>query len=164
MAIRQRGNNRGIGQLYETDETAWLETMSRLIQQRRLERLDYVNLATYLDDMAGRDRREVYSRLRQLVLHLLKWIYQPEKRSRSWFDTINAQRRELQQLLTSRVLEAHALDILPEVYEKACQDAFRETDLVESDLPREIPFTLEQLLSDGWPEDLIWRPQQQKNR
>ncbi len=74
MAVRQLGNNRGLAHLYEADETAWLENMSRLIRQRRLDRLDYANLATYLEDMAGRDRRHVYSLLRQLIPPLLKWV------------------------------------------------------------------------------------------
>ena len=45
--------------LYESDETAWLEAMSELIHQGRLNELDYAHLREYLADMARRDRREV---------------------------------------------------------------------------------------------------------
>ena len=164
MPVQQLTKNRKLARLYEADETAWLETMSHLIAQRKLDRLDYENLATYLDDMAKRDRREVYSRLRQLMLHLLKWIYQPDKRTRSWFDTVTEQRGELQQMLTSKVLEAHARNLLAEIYEKARINAIRQTDLSETTFPTRNPFTFEQLLSDDWPDDLVWRSKQRKNK
>jgi hypothetical protein len=41
-----------LGVLYEQDETAWLEAMSELIRQGRLDEVDYPNLAEYLTDMA----------------------------------------------------------------------------------------------------------------
>ena len=59
--------------LYEADETAWLDRMAELIRERRYEELDYSHLQEYLTDMANRDRREVESRLRVLLSHLLKW-------------------------------------------------------------------------------------------
>ena len=59
----------------------------------------------YLADMAKRDKREVSNRLRMLLVHLLKWEYQPRKRSRSWEGTILTQRYELQALLESRTLK-----------------------------------------------------------
>jgi len=70
--------------LYETDETAWLEETSRLIREGRLQELDYPHLQEYLLDMAKRDRREVRSRLIQLIAHILKWQHQLDSRSSSW--------------------------------------------------------------------------------
>src|SRR5579864_9147671 len=90
--------------LYEADETAWLEEMSRLIAEGRREELDYDNLKEYLNDMARRDKREVMSRLGILIFHVLKWECQPDLRSRSWSATIANQRRELQELFQSDVL------------------------------------------------------------
>src|SRR5437660_339067 len=68
--------------LYEADETAWLETMARLIAAGRRDELDYTHLQEYLSDMANRDRRTVESRLTILMTHLLKCQFQPEKRTR----------------------------------------------------------------------------------
>jgi hypothetical protein len=45
--------------LYETDETAWLEAMAELIELGRLGELDYPHLGEYLADMARRDRRRL---------------------------------------------------------------------------------------------------------
>ena len=50
---------KALADLYEPDETAWLEESSRLIRAGQLDELDYENLASYLDDMARSDRREV---------------------------------------------------------------------------------------------------------
>ena len=58
--------------LYQTDETAWLETMSRLAAERRFEEFDCEHLSKYVNDMARRDRREVVSRMVVLMIHMLK--------------------------------------------------------------------------------------------
>jgi hypothetical protein len=58
--------------LYTADETAWLDAMAELIGTGRLGELDYLHLKEYLQDMATRDRREVSSRLRVLLIHVLK--------------------------------------------------------------------------------------------
>ena len=72
-----------LADLYEADETAWLDAMAESIRKGRLDDLDYAHLAEYLEDMAKRDRREVKSRLTVLAAHVLKWQHQPKKRSRS---------------------------------------------------------------------------------
>src|ERR1051325_3639467 len=98
--------------LYERDETAWLEIMADLVAKKRFAEMDYRHLSEYLSDMAIRDRREVKSRLVQLLLHLLKWEHQPENRASSWENSVFEQRLELQGLLESGTLRNHALEIL----------------------------------------------------
>src|SRR5256885_16052291 len=102
--------------LYQEDETAWLEMMAQLVQERRFAELDHEHLSEFLLDMARRDRREVLSRLTVLITHLLKWEGQPEHRNPSWQATILHQRQELGDLLESRTLRKHALDILAKAY------------------------------------------------
>ena len=118
-----------LSSLYHEDETAWLEAMARLVAERRFEEIDYEHLGEYLSDMARRDRREVYSRLVVLLTHLLKWEYQPEKRSGSWRGTILEQRRELRLLLESGVLRSHAIASLAVTYQEAREQAAAETGL-----------------------------------
>ena len=79
--------------LYERDETAWLEEMSRLAAEGRFAEMDHRNLSEYLADMAKRDRREVFSRLVVLLTHLLKWAHQPDRRSESWLEPTAEQRQ-----------------------------------------------------------------------
>jgi hypothetical protein len=99
--------------LYENDETAWLERMSKLIEEGRYEKLDYKHLSEYLLDMAKRDRREVFSRLTTLLVHLLKWDRQPRKRSRSWKVTIMNQRYDLRDELESKTPRGTAQGLCP---------------------------------------------------
>jgi hypothetical protein len=134
-------------ELYDSDETAWLEVMADLIRQGRWNQLDYPHLAEFLDDMARRDRREVESRLVVLIAHVLKWVHQPDQRSRGWRATLIEQRQELAQLASSGVLRNHAAAVLERAYAKAVERAAAETGLAAESFPGECPYLLEQLLS-----------------
>ncbi len=137
--------------LFETDETAWLDAMSAMARDGRLEDLDLPNLAEYLADMARRDRREVESRLIVLLVHLMKWTYQPEQRSRSWRATVIEQRQELSGLVNQGVLRNHAEATLAEVYRKAVERAAAETGLSAESFPADCPYTFDQLLAVELP-------------
>lgn len=136
-----------LADLYEADETAWLEASADLIRQGRLRDLDYANLQEYLTDMARRDRREVESRLIVLFTHVLKWTQQPDQRSRSWHGTMIEQRQELAGLVERGVLRNHAEAVLSATYAKAIERAAAETGLGVDRFAAECPYTLEQLLS-----------------
>jgi Domain of unknown function DUF29 len=136
-----------LSDLYEQDETAWLEAMADLIQQGRCGDLDYPHLLEYLTDIARRDRREVESRLIVLIVHVLKWVYQPDHRSRSWRATVVEQRQELSELAGQGVLRKHAETILPQAYAKAVERAVAETGLAAGSYPTACPYTLDQLLA-----------------
>src|SRR5438105_13981989 len=84
--------------LYTEDETAWLEAMADAARRGDVAALDLDHLSEYLTDMALRDRREVKSRLVVLLTYLLKWRFQPERRSRSWRTTVLNQRYQLAEL------------------------------------------------------------------
>lgn len=133
--------------LYESDETAWLEAMAELILHGRFDELDYPHLGEYLTDMARRERREVKSRLTTVLMHVLKWVHQPEQRSRSWRGTIIEQRQELALHAESGVLRNHAEATLADAYTKAVERAAGETGLPAECFPSECPYTLDQLLS-----------------
>jgi hypothetical protein len=140
--------------LYEQDETAWLEAMSRLLRRGSTDELDSQNLAEYLADMARRDRREVESRLATLIAHLWKWRHQVDKRSRSWPVTIEQQRQELQRLLQSRTLRNHADAVLAQTYADGRRLALIETGLKKSAFPKLCPFTIDDVLKDVAADDV----------
>jgi hypothetical protein len=133
--------------LFEADETAWLEAMSELIEQGRFDELDYEHLGEYLSDMAKRDRREVTSRLVVLIKHVLKWKYQPQKRTKSWRSTIITQQQELEDDLSGGVLRQHAQSDLGRAYARAVTRAASETDMPTEAFPKECPYNLDQLMS-----------------
>jgi len=133
-------------ELYLADETAWLDSMADLIRSGAHAELDYANLREYLQDMAGRDRREVESRLLQLLVHILKWEFQPGKRSKSWKRSIIHQSYELRKDLESGVLRNHAEVCLSDEFREAVQEAAAETGLSEDAFPAECPYSLDELL------------------
>ncbi len=133
--------------LYDTDETAWLDQTAELVRDRRLAEVDLDTLAEYLTDMARRDRREVGSRLALLLAHLLKWEFQPDKRTGSWRATIEVQRQELAELLESGTLRNHADEVLAKAYANGVRQAAAETGLDAPAFPAECPYMVEQLMS-----------------
>ncbi|HVC94743.1 MAG TPA: DUF29 domain-containing protein [Pirellulales bacterium] len=139
--------------LFELDETCWLEATADLIRQGQLDSVDLATLAEYLTDMARRDRREVFSRLVVLLSHLLKWEYQPDRRSGSWQGTILEQQRELRQLLDSGTLRDHATAVFAEAYADARKQAAAETEIARGTFPEECPWDLEGALADRGEED-----------
>jgi len=135
-------------ELYEADETAWLDTMAELIAAGKNEELDYVHLQEFLTDLANRDRREVVGRLRFFLAHLLKWTNQTEERSGTWAAAILRLQFDLEDILESRVLRKHAEHELAEAYEDAVDEVAMELGLLEYRLPKKCPWTIESLLSE----------------
>src|SRR3954465_11816769 len=138
--------------LYLADETAWLERTAQLIAAGKWDEIDRDNLSEYLTDMAKRDRREVFSRLVVLLAHLLKWQYQPDRRTGSWRGTMLEQQRELRQLLESGTLRNHAAAVFADAYADARKQAAAETGLARTTFPQECGWDLDGALAD-WDED-----------
>ncbi len=136
-----------LSELYEADETAWLEAMADLIRRGSHIDLDYTHLEEYLSDTAKRDRREVKNRLTTLLAQVLKWVYQPDHRTRGWKNTIVVQRQELTDAIGRGVLRNHAESVLAKAYTDAVVRAMTETELPESAFPPACPYTVDQLLA-----------------
>jgi hypothetical protein len=134
--------------LYLEDETAWLEQTAELIAHGRFNEIDCENLSEYLTDMARRDRREVLSRLTVLLVHMLKWDHQPQRRSGGWEATIKLQRAELEDLLESGTLRNHAAEVLAKAYDRARAAASAETGLSESTFSANCPYSLPAILGE----------------
>jgi hypothetical protein len=143
----QRTPSRSLPELFEADETAWLERMSQLAAEGDTGEMDLANLSEFLSDMARRDKREVLRRLATLLTHVLKWEHQPQKRTRSWELTIQEQREELRELLESATLRNYAATALEKAYQRAVRRAAVETDLNEDTFPVTCACSLEQLVT-----------------
>jgi len=86
--------------LYDTDLNLWLETVISQLRSRDLQNLDIENLIEELEGLEGRDRREIVSRLKVLLEHILKRCYvDMPNEFRGWEVTIRTQRFELKELL-----------------------------------------------------------------
>lgn len=147
--------NTQLSQLYETDFNLWIEQTVNHLKKGDLDALDLDNLIEEVSDMGRNNRREVFSRLKVLLMHLLKWKYQPEKRTNSLINTIDEQREQLELILKdSPSLKPYLKQIFPECYQKAVRAAVNETNLPKPTFPIDCPFTQEQVLDmDYFPED-----------
>ncbi|KJU81845.1 protein containing DUF29, partial [Candidatus Magnetobacterium bavaricum] len=107
-----------------------------------------------LESMARRDRRELLSRLGVLIMHLLKWQYQPNRRSESWSTTIHNQRTDIDLLLADSPSLKHNIEPgIANGFITAKRGFEKETGISADKLPETCPYTLEQLMDhDFWPE------------
>ncbi len=133
--------------LYETDFYAWTVEQAKFLRDRAWDSLDIPNLVEEIESLGKQDRRELRNRLRILIGHLLKWEYQPAKRSRSWSNTIYEQRYQIKELIKeSPSLKPYLRDAVLESYSDALDLAMRETSLAKNCFPQECCYTLEQIL------------------
>ena len=104
--------------------------------------------------MSRRQRRACLSRLIVLLLHLLKWHYQPERRTPSWRYTIEEQRRQLTRLMrTTPSLGPPMFTLLTASYPEARTKVSDETRLPVTTFPEACPWTIEQILDRNfWPD------------
>jgi hypothetical protein len=140
---------------YDEDMFAWTEEQARLLRAGEFAQLDIENIAEEIESMGRNIRRKLRNRLAVLVMHLLKWQYQPAHRSPSWSATIAEQRDQVADLLD----ESPSLRSLPgqelaKLYRSATSKAVRDTGLPQTTFPIECPFTPEQILAEDFlPED-----------
>ncbi len=146
--------------LYDRDFFAWSMHQADLLHrlsrgERTNEPLDAANLAEEIESLGRSQRRELSSRLRVLLMHMLKWQFQPERRGESWISTIREQRYEIEALLDdSPSLRPAVADVLPTAYRRALRTASDETKLPPSTFPEACPWTPDQVLDlDYFPDD-----------
>ena len=139
---------------HDQDFYSWAMHNAQLLREGRLAEIDCEYVAEELEDMSAAKERELESRLGVLMAHLLKWIFQPERRGNSWIATIKEQRQRIVRLLRKNLGLKSCLDeAFVDGYSDARLIAVRETNLPERTFPENAPFVLEQVLDDAyWPE------------
>ncbi len=140
--------------LYETDFHAWTQHQAELLRQEEFAELDLNHLIEEIESLGKSQQAEVKSRLRVLLVHLLKWQIQPMRRSSSWRYTINVQRLDLQDLLDENPsLRTRLAEFVDYAYPRAIRDAVKQTGLAATPFPPRLPYSAEQLLDENfWPE------------
>ncbi|NET61078.1 MAG: DUF29 domain-containing protein [Symploca sp. SIO2E6] len=134
--------------LYEQDYCHWLETTAYLLREGKLQQLDVVHLAEEIEDLGKREKRAVESNLEVILMHLLKYQYQPELRSNSWLFTILEHRDRLEKLFRdSPSLKPFFESVFEACYTRARKKAAVETGLSLELFPASSPFTLEETLN-----------------
>ncbi|HEY9703654.1 MAG TPA: DUF29 domain-containing protein [Allocoleopsis sp.] len=137
--------------LYDTDFHLWLESHINLLKNGKLHQLDLENLIEELESMGKNNKNSLKSNLVILLMHLLKYKYQKDKRSNSWKFTIREHRHRLQDSFTdSPSLRRYFNEVFNQSYQRSRQYASDETELPLITFPLECPFTQSQVLDEDF--------------
>jgi Domain of unknown function DUF29 len=137
--------------LYEQDYVLWLDQAVDLLRSQNLAEIDIENLIAELAEMGGSQKQAIESNLEVLLMHLLKYKYQPDKRSNSWRYTIIEHRLRLYKAFKhSPSLKRYFWQEFAECYLNARKLTSRETGLAISTFPIESPFSPEQTLDEDF--------------
>jgi hypothetical protein len=137
---------------YETDVHQWAVEQAALLRAGRFDRLDLENIAEEIDSVGRSEKREIESRLEVLLVHLLKWRFQPEKRKGGWQASIRVQRKRLRIVLSENAsLAQWPGQQLGDVYSEAVLAAVEETGLDFETFPEACPFTIDEIMDEAFP-------------
>lgn len=139
---------------YDKDFYSWTQEQAELLRNGRFSELDIDNLIEEVESMGRSEKRELESRLTILLLHLLKWKYQEVRRGRSWQLSIDEQRIQFEKTLNENPGLKPALDqIIKDAYKLAVIRAARETKISKAVFPERCPWTVAQLIEEGFYPD-----------
>lgn len=137
--------------LYDQDFAKWVKRQVELLRARRAAALDVPNLTLELEGLTKRDERALGSQLKRIMAHMLKQQVQPQRASRSWIDSIENGREEIADILEqSPSLRRTLPGLMTKNYPRAVAQASRDTRLPVDHFPAQAPFTLEEVLAEGW--------------
>jgi hypothetical protein len=137
--------------LYESDYLAWLENTLGKLRTQQYEQVDWENLIEEIETMGRSEKNVLESNLIIILLHLLKWQYQPQKRTGSWERSLIEHRRRIRKALKeSPSLNSYLEEILLESYTEAVKQAKAETKLPISTFSSECPYQLSTIIDDDF--------------
>ncbi|MEP0753068.1 DUF29 domain-containing protein [Trichocoleus sp. Lan] len=137
--------------LYETDYLKWIQTTVEKLQVGDYSNIEWENLIEEIEDMGRSERRSLKSNLIIVLTHLLKWQFQPEKRSGSWKGSIVEHRRRIREALKdSPSLKPYLEEVFAESYADAVEQASAETALPLEIFPQLCPYTSTEVLDSNF--------------
>ncbi|MDJ0632875.1 MAG: DUF29 domain-containing protein [Xenococcaceae cyanobacterium MO_188.B29] len=135
-------------QLYDQDFYLWVESTVQQLRQKQLDKIDWENLIEEIESLGKSEKNALKSNLRILLMHLLKWQYQPNKRSNSWSYTITEHNIRINQAFKdSPSLKCYFAEIFEDCYQDARKLAAKETGLNIKIFPLDCPFSQEDVLN-----------------
>jgi len=136
--------------LYERDFYAWSNEQAALLRAGDLAAADIAHIAEEIESMGRSEKRELVSRLTVLLLHRLKWRFQPERRSRSWELSIDNARDALSEHLADNLsLKAKLPEAVAVAYRTARRETAIETGIALETFPAACPWSFAQAMQDA---------------
>jgi hypothetical protein len=127
---------------YDEDFARWAFEQAAALREGRLTALDIENIAEELETLGRGEFSTLRSALAVIVLHMLKWDHQPERRSRSWSTSIRIQRIHAdRQIKENPSLKPRRDEALADAYETARLTAAKESKLPLRTFPVSCPYT-----------------------
>ncbi|MBD2293675.1 DUF29 domain-containing protein [Anabaena sphaerica FACHB-251] len=140
--------------LYDQDFYLWIETTAKQLKAGNFAEIDLENLIEEIESMGRSEKHALESNLVILLMHLLKYKYQPEKLTNSWKSTIREHRRRLtRSFKDSPSLKAYFQEVFMECYQDARKLASDETGLELDIFPVESPFNTDECLNQDFLPD-----------
>ncbi len=139
---------------YDRDLYSWAVEQAALLRSGRVAEADVLNIAEEIDDVGNEQYDKLESALRIILLHLLKWDYQPERRSRSWHLSISIQRKHVLRVLRKNPgLKSVIDEAITEAYEVARIEAAGQTLLEQDVFPIDCPYSRQEIMERPieWP-------------
>jgi hypothetical protein len=140
-----------MGKTYLVDFSSWVDETAQLLRDRRWQEIDVEHLIEEVQDLGKSEKRSISSQLTRLLLHLLKWEYQPQRRSDSWLDSVTDARTQIELTLEdSPSLNNYPAQQLQVSYSRARRQAAKQTGIDISTFPENCPYSLEYVLDENW--------------
>ena len=139
---------------YDRDLYTWAVEQAALLRAGKITEVDALNIAEELDDVGNEQYDKLESALRIILLHLLKWDHQPERRSRSWQASIKVQRNHVRKVLRKNPgLKPLVEEAVREAYADARLEGAGEIDRDESAFPEQGPYPMGVIMDRpvAWP-------------
>jgi Domain of unknown function DUF29 len=135
---------------YDTDFYAWTQAQAAAIRAGAWGAVDRAHLAEEVEDVGKSERRALVGHLRVLLTHLLKWEYQPDRRSDSWVHSMLHAQIEVQTIVDdSPSLRPELPALVARAYEQARRVAAKEMQHDLGWLRDACPWSPDQLLDPG---------------
>lgn len=135
------------------DHAAWADETASAIELGSWDEIDASALSEELRELSRSQYHELRNRIRLLIVHLLKWAAQPDRRGGSWEATIIVQRAEILDLFEESPSLKHRLSQrdFARVWSTAVDAAAAEARLPLESFPSQCPWELySQILKPRW--------------
>jgi hypothetical protein len=138
-------------QLYDKDFYAWANEQAALLRAGKLGEADIEHIAEEIESLGKTEERELVSRLRVLMLHLLKWRVQPRERTPTREASIKIQRLDLlEHLQDNPSLRPAIAAIIERAFKGAVLEAIAETGFSDKHFPQQCPWTFDEMMAEDF--------------